>query len=540
MAEPSLLDASSPALYREQQHIPICANCDHACHLDLNLPPLGPDNPVLRGGMQLSAQDDALIQESVVSTDAGLHHIRGIMNGHIKVLEHLWLIERRLKTQRDIYEAYYAPVRRLPAEIISLVFEFCCMGKGSVDLEKEQCEPLVLTSVCKFWRDIALSTPAIWATFNISEKDSTHTKAIAARLDMFLSRSGHLPLEHRVVFHAPWDRSDIEQRFYLLSQHSHRWTHLALKQSMNPYCSNFHRLKGLPLTSLTTLEGNALHLSDDSAKGVFDGLPNLRHVVLSMGSTQDDLVTIPHLPWAQLEGLVAMTPPAYALWLVRHCPRLAAWKYVNATVLLPEFSSVAISADPVTAFHLRKLHLTLSTTRDLSLIQLVSPIGLEHAHLAFDKEAKVMSASPFSLFALSSSTLRYLSLSNPPRSFLDPAFLASLRALITLEIQFHKDAPLTQDVVDVLTARNSIPELRNLELGGILDIEAKSLVEMVIIRHESDCPLQRLRLKGIFAPRLAKFGWSDEIETHLEGLVPDFRMMAWKQPMHLLRRHLEC
>ena len=72
MAESFLLDVSSLALYREQQHIPICTNCDHACHLDLNLPPLGPNNPVLRGGMQLSAQDDALVQESMVSTDAGL------------------------------------------------------------------------------------------------------------------------------------------------------------------------------------------------------------------------------------------------------------------------------------------------------------------------------------------------------------------------------------------------------------------------------------------------------------------------------------
>ncbi|KAI5893389.1 uncharacterized protein SCHCODRAFT_02252362 [Schizophyllum commune H4-8] len=188
--------------------------------------------------------------------------------------------------------------------------------------------------------------------------------------------------------------------------------------------------------------------------------------------------------------------------------------------------------------HLRRLHLTLSTTRDLSLVQLMCPVELEHAHLAFDKEAKVMSASPFSLFALSSSTLRCLSLLNRPRSFVDPAFLASLRTLITLELQFHKNAPLTQDLVDVLGAHNSIQKLRVLELGGILDLEAKSLVE-VIARHEANCPLQRLRLKGIFALRPAKFGWSDGMEIHLEGLVPDFRMMVWKQPMHLLRRHLE-
>ncbi|EPQ51086.1 hypothetical protein GLOTRDRAFT_25099, partial [Gloeophyllum trabeum ATCC 11539] len=54
-----------------------------------------------------------------------------------------------------------APIRRLPPEILGRVFFFALPEVDYVPMRKDAA-PMLLTHVCKFWRDVAMFTPDLW------------------------------------------------------------------------------------------------------------------------------------------------------------------------------------------------------------------------------------------------------------------------------------------------------------------------------------------------------------------------------------------
>ncbi|KAH8823128.1 hypothetical protein DL96DRAFT_1616754 [Flagelloscypha sp. PMI_526] len=59
----------------------------------------------------------------------------------------------------DTHKKIIAPIRRLPAEILSNIFAMCDTGKNSFDNSEF---PLLPLFVCKRWRDVAKNNPALW------------------------------------------------------------------------------------------------------------------------------------------------------------------------------------------------------------------------------------------------------------------------------------------------------------------------------------------------------------------------------------------
>jgi hypothetical protein len=62
------------------------------------------------------------------------------------------------------------PVLTLPSEITSEIF-ICCLPTSSTDVERNAVDPhappMLLSHVCQAWREITLSTPALWATIDL-------------------------------------------------------------------------------------------------------------------------------------------------------------------------------------------------------------------------------------------------------------------------------------------------------------------------------------------------------------------------------------
>ncbi|KAJ6567478.1 hypothetical protein B0H10DRAFT_1892728 [Mycena sp. CBHHK59/15] len=76
------------------------------------------------------------------------------------------LCSQRTKTLHYIYvhKALISPARRLPADIIQEIFLACLpTHRNSVMNSKDA--PLILARICSGWRAVALSTPALWASF---------------------------------------------------------------------------------------------------------------------------------------------------------------------------------------------------------------------------------------------------------------------------------------------------------------------------------------------------------------------------------------
>ncbi|KAK7048937.1 hypothetical protein R3P38DRAFT_2467342, partial [Favolaschia claudopus] len=59
------------------------------------------------------------------------------------------------------------PMARLPFEIVSIIFAYCLTESAS-PTPNPGMAPMLLAQICRFWRNIALATPALWTAICIN------------------------------------------------------------------------------------------------------------------------------------------------------------------------------------------------------------------------------------------------------------------------------------------------------------------------------------------------------------------------------------
>ncbi|KAK0192044.1 hypothetical protein F5146DRAFT_881461, partial [Armillaria mellea] len=59
------------------------------------------------------------------------------------------------------HQSFLAPIRRLPVEILGIVFEEAC-NLPTFGINSSVTFPTTLSSVCFHWRNTCLSTPSVW------------------------------------------------------------------------------------------------------------------------------------------------------------------------------------------------------------------------------------------------------------------------------------------------------------------------------------------------------------------------------------------
>ncbi|KAF9258791.1 hypothetical protein L218DRAFT_876250, partial [Marasmius fiardii PR-910] len=137
-------------------------------------------------------------------------HINNILCDPLKRLRELDEKISHLQAEREIiqtfvdnHRAILSPSRKLPADIWSLIFVQCLPpSEFAVGVITEA--PLVLTRICRWWREIALSTTGLWSTIHINipikpdnAEDEWYITKMQARMEgvtAWLDRSGSLPL----------------------------------------------------------------------------------------------------------------------------------------------------------------------------------------------------------------------------------------------------------------------------------------------------------------------------------------------------------
>jgi hypothetical protein len=202
-----------------------------------------------------------------------------------------------LKRERSLVQgrldAYNYPVLTLPNEIVCEIFTRFLPVYPKCPPLTGPLSPIFLTHICRGWRKIALSFPALWRATDISWDHGTPDV-----VSTVLSRSGSCPLS--ICMDALELNPDLEhygpELLAAAIPHYARWEYLTLLLTER-FIDNYPRIDG-PMPLLRHLD---LWLSGGSSYPVVSlrsGAPLLRTVVLN-----DHAAAKVILPWVQLTSL---------------------------------------------------------------------------------------------------------------------------------------------------------------------------------------------------------------------------------------------
>ncbi|KII84540.1 hypothetical protein PLICRDRAFT_352124 [Plicaturopsis crispa FD-325 SS-3] len=86
------------------------------------------------------------------------------------------------------------PISLLPVEILAEIFSLCSPGDfDRYHSPHPHSAPLVFCLVCRFWREAAVSTPALWSHIRVASSGPSHSPS-PEWIRTWLSRSGSCPL----------------------------------------------------------------------------------------------------------------------------------------------------------------------------------------------------------------------------------------------------------------------------------------------------------------------------------------------------------
>jgi len=145
--------------------------------------------------------------------------------------------------------------------------------------------PLLLTQICRRWRDVAISTPRIWTTIAFAESGSDLSQPSPNLVDLWMTRSRQLPLR---IYIQEIKRSGMMHKAILrLSHYSRRWQELYIASPNLSQWKRFHAFRSrLPLLRFLVLRSwyepsRALLRPEDGDLDLFSDAPLLTEVNIS-------------------------------------------------------------------------------------------------------------------------------------------------------------------------------------------------------------------------------------------------------------------
>ncbi len=205
---------------------------------------------ILRGSRPLLGSDHASINDEI----AKLERLGSWYNAQLHTV---------LKSL-EIRKSVFAPVRRLPRDILLEIFHSVCDSCWQGDHYPEDDDyihdsldmtgPLwVLGSVCRIWRDILHTSPTSWARYVLVK--SPFSKHAPEILQAYLDRTGEHPLSLVALCHGP-NLAEDGEIMSLLVQSSHRWSNVCIRT----YAHHMHHLKSV--SHFPVLQTIEIHIFD--------------------------------------------------------------------------------------------------------------------------------------------------------------------------------------------------------------------------------------------------------------------------------------
>ncbi|THU78885.1 hypothetical protein K435DRAFT_699140, partial [Dendrothele bispora CBS 962.96] len=188
----------------------------------------------------------------------------------ISILKHK---RARLEGHIARFRSLLSPIRRLPPEILGLIFLLRCEETGNNFTFAQHyihLPAVVLSQVCTDWRKVASNTPSIWSNLRFGLgweygqfDDLSNQEFIALILPLInlcFERSSQVLLDLSVYFWNFWENDGFESILKTITSTSHRWRSLDLwsqsESGTEVFCSQITELSSLECfdTDLSTLE----------------------------------------------------------------------------------------------------------------------------------------------------------------------------------------------------------------------------------------------------------------------------------------------
>ncbi|KAJ7434647.1 hypothetical protein B0H11DRAFT_2370044 [Mycena galericulata] len=234
----------------------------------------------------------------------------------------------------EAHMSLVSPARRLPPDIVRAIF-IASLPSTRNCVMSGQDSPLLLCQICSAWRQLALSTPQLWASLHIVIPRRSRIDDLTEVVTVWLSRSGVVPLSLSVTTSKVCDPADCDPTpiFSSLAAFSRRWKHISINL---PTSNDFNSLTSLSIHDVpmlrTALVGITSSLQPDFSGSALKLLstPSLRGISIvgearfaehNFKSTQ-----LVHLKLVSktFEGLWPMGNLSLtnALGVLRQCPAL--------------------------------------------------------------------------------------------------------------------------------------------------------------------------------------------------------------------------
>ena len=325
-----------------------------------------------------SDSDIAEIQLVISRVQTDLVLLRSEMDRML--LAYMQLSDRQRALQQCVEEhsVLLAPVRKLPPEVLAEIFRRCLPEPHIQKSPDRRLTLLLLTQICRKWRDITLSTPDLWASLNMELNDSNMSHCVSVMTRWF-SRAHGYPLSLDILGIRIWSNWNLQR----------------LAETIVPLCSRLQDLT-LYITSMffdilpqiqatfPMLRSLKLQVFNQNASSdsiwplkLFKLSPNLHSVYLDIHPSNVDL------PWAQLTilhiGEHASVDTMQCRDLIQSCPNLDQCSFLSV------ISSAVSLSEPV-LFHpsLRVARFTLDDRRPvIGLFDLFMFPNLQEFHLDY-------------------------------------------------------------------------------------------------------------------------------------------------------------
>ncbi|KAL1682391.1 hypothetical protein EV122DRAFT_203802 [Schizophyllum commune] len=229
-------DISRLTALTESKGGPVQATPDSGAQLVLDTAALRSNHDLLRAGVVPDARGEQDITDDLRAIRRLRERNQSDIVSLCSRLAQIVHQEAQNIKQEALSAAMLSPIRRLPPEILSVIFEFAltekwkfnCIGHASLNV----------AMICSTWRAAALSTPQLWKYINIDILSHTTGKRLwKEAIETHLLRSKEISLSIRLTFYSVESvPASLRQAWSLLCSQSHRWKSLIVNTLVIPAC----------------------------------------------------------------------------------------------------------------------------------------------------------------------------------------------------------------------------------------------------------------------------------------------------------------